>query len=396
MAPDLPSTRARGLSTPSTYRPRSDAETQTQTKLRPTPIPGRLGAPMYSANPAALEHRQSSTPRRRPSLIIRGQARPNYYSYKDAPKLSPILEDEVYRPLPSGQCRPLLCHHPQGNRETPPVCVLTITPSIMAEILNILDDALCGIPYAVCGLAALCVYGYTARLPNEIYISCLALSAPLVWNIATAAGMNPRTDGDMYTLEIKPIDGFARLVKVGFRPSPTDAQDLAPSFRTVRTADVEWRYKGVMGQSISTRAMVLTLSEILDRLAGYWSSNSRIQQHEEVRRNFVHDITWILCRIIAGGFVGEGAQPLTPTVVPHVVDPSFWDDFLKWAPDTVHLFLQAGLGRWFEKTAARKMNGGEAAEKKTVISRIQLGHGGAWSKVRQAWNSWKDMLLPMD
>ncbi|KAL1878110.1 hypothetical protein VTK73DRAFT_8071 [Phialemonium thermophilum] len=167
--------------------------------------------------------------------------------------------------------------------------------------------------------------------------------------------------------------------------SANDATDdgagtlFAQRFKTVRIAHARralvWSTGAdapVAMSTIPTTARVLTLSCLLNMLAYEYVRADQIAQRPKQGDSrgrtggadtvsfegrpgkapaswalfkLASDILWVLHRILEGGFVDEGAMPLSWGEVPHVADARFWDVFTMRHEGADKLFEEAGLFR---------------------------------------------------
>jgi hypothetical protein len=190
---------------------------------------------------------------------------------------------------------------------------------IIKEVLEAIGKSFDHVPYAVCGLAAMCVYGYTSRLPTHISIVCPSYSKDVIKCWAAVKGM--LVSGDQPD-------------KFGFRTSDG------------KLRDVRIKYMNTGFDGISTilfgpnETKLCSLPSLIDQVAKAFT----MPNHHRAS-NYHHalalDIFWLLHRIIDEMAV---EQVLSPGKVPHVIRTSFWERFTTTYPDAVVLFSDAGLG----------------------------------------------------
>lgn len=215
-----------------------------------------------------------------------------------------------------------------------------MTRAVLAEVLDALDAALCHTPYAVCGLAAMAVWGFGGRAPSHVSVVCPSHSAAAIRSWAAAAGMVLYPDRPDTIGLTTASDGVVRRVRIKF---------LSDGFEALRAVRPSGVYDGAMGRSVPTcRARVLALPSLLDLMArGYVRAAEAEAGGNWVaacdRRAIAQDMFWVLFRLIDGGFVEEGAMPLAEADVPSVVDGRFWWAFTAAYPGAADTFAQAGL-----------------------------------------------------
>jgi len=214
--------------------------------------------------------------------------------------------------------------------------------AILAEVLDNLDRALCHTPYAVCGLAAMTVWGFTRRIPSHVSIICPSHSKEAIKCWAGVHGMVLYPD-DPSCFGLTTTDGQTRRIRIKFLDSGFEALGVVVS--------PSGGYNGARGTAMSTCASVLGLASLLNRMAkGYVHSGcadpaplSRTALF--TKRAIAQDIFWVLFRIADGGFVEEGAMPLSEFDIPGVVDDRFWSPFTAAYPGVVQAFALAGYVR---------------------------------------------------
>ncbi|KAM0276181.1 hypothetical protein ACHAQH_006988 [Verticillium albo-atrum] len=188
-------------------------------------------------------------------------------------------------------------------------------PVVLAEVLDRLGALLGHVSYTVNGLAALSVYGLTARTPSHVTITCHLYARDVIKCWAAAQGMviHPSAP-DAFGVSLP--DGSVRKVRLQF----VDA-DVA----------LDWVAMGPAGTRISS------MPALLDTLAEKY-----IDASMPVRavRTLGRDIIWLLRRIIEDG---TPEQMITPERVPNLLRADFWSLFTFTHPGADGLFYEAGF-----------------------------------------------------
>jgi len=225
-----------------------------------------------------------------------------------------------------------------------------LAPPLLAELLGKLDAALEHVPYAVCGLAALCAWGMTCKRPARVSIICPSHSAEVVkcWAATSLAVMDPRMQDIM---GIETSDGVLRKVRIKFvRPRDFEALHVVnlPLPLTMRL--VPSRFE------ILAAPRVLALRSLLNQCALAWVTDKKAMVVKGARESIADDILWILDRIIRDGGLTPGAEPITALTVPKVVDPTFWDVFRPQYKHSEEMFVRAGLviSKWAYTTTRHR------------------------------------------
>jgi hypothetical protein len=143
-------------------------------------------------------------------------------------------------------------------------------------------------------------------------------------------------------------DGVVRHIRIKYFVARNyhDTTGMYVDLPTVRTRGARVLYSGKFGTTVENDAKILTLPALLDQAAhAYLQQGIDDALHaERARKSLTKDIIWILNRIVDGGFLEQGAGPLTPQLVKHVMDERFLGPFLRTYSQTVgDLFARAGL-----------------------------------------------------
>lgn len=254
-----------------------------------------------------------------------------------------------HRPIP----RPSMAPRDQRRTSAPRPSPTTerMDQAILVEVLETLEKALSHTPYAVCGLAAMAVWGFAGRFPSHVSITCPSYSKEAIKCWAGVHGMVLYPD-DPNSFGLTSADGKTRRVRIKF---------LDRGFESLQVvAGPPGGYAGTQGTALATSARILSLTSLLDLMArGYVSigcvdARPASESALFARRAFAQDIFWVLSRIADGGFIEEGAQPLNECLVPGVVDNRFWSPFTTTYPGAVQAFARAGLARTGEPCSQGK------------------------------------------
>ncbi|KAH8887115.1 hypothetical protein GQ53DRAFT_726486 [Thozetella sp. PMI_491] len=185
------------------------------------------------------------------------------------------------------------------------------------QLLDALEDTVGSIDYVVGGRAAMAVWGFTHLAPAEVDVLCPPHAFDNFQYWAATKGLHlykqfpdvigvPMRDGNVRSVRLAMVDGPA-----------------FESWHRVQPHRMSLGYAGMYGNTIPTRAHVLSLASLLDVTAGEFLLALEGTQR---RRELGMSLIWLLKRIADGGFVEEGGY-LCPRNVPHVLTPGFWHTF---------------------------------------------------------------------
>ncbi|KAI0473924.1 hypothetical protein GGR56DRAFT_696551 [Xylariaceae sp. FL0804] len=156
----------------------------------------------------------------------------------------------------------------------------SMTTEELGELFATLHRTIEGVPYAICGLAALVDHGFRGRRAKQISILCPAYSKDNVGTWAAAKGFErrqdsiglPLRDGSVRRIRVKYLDdGFQRLERVPSQLCP-DGPDTGSGRR---------------------RALVLSLASQLDNVAAGWV-DARRRGDAEGLATVAGDVFWCL------------------------------------------------------------------------------------------------------
>ncbi|KAK4249435.1 hypothetical protein C7999DRAFT_12681 [Corynascus novoguineensis] len=273
----------------------------------------------------------------------------------------------------------------------PPLSSAPLTPETLKLILDAFDQALNHTHYAVCGHAALMVWG-SYRLtatslpatimipPAHVSILCPAASRRVILGWAKAVGWavyparshvcSSTTASHLLPLgeevedEVKevsgggagrrgggevigvPVPGSSPAVVVGFRLKAVEHL-VWDRLKTVKPCEISGPYVGWVGEMMRTEARVLAVPTLLDELARAWYSCAiRGREVGQGREKYIAGlILWILRRLAedADRLKGRAGWKLTPSDVPNLTCRKFWLSFSGEYHESLVLLASCGL-----------------------------------------------------
>lgn len=212
-------------------------------------------------------------------------------------------------------------------------------PVALTMLLEAIDNAFQHIPYAVCGLAGLFVWGFTKRIPFHVSIMCPSHSKENIKSWCKAFG------GILYPNEPEFIglptsDGRVGRVKIKYLSRGFDRLNVVRIPIPMLTNEDDQKSGSSKGAA-SVRG--LSLACLLDQAAQSYIEDMQKSDSHRRRMQIKDNIYWILDRLHTGNPVEDGMEGLTPENVPNVVKEAFWDLFRQTYPDSTVMFRQAGL-----------------------------------------------------
>jgi len=236
------------------------------------------------------------------------------------------------------------------NKPLPPIPE-PLDRATLLETLDTFHQSLSHTRYAVSGLAALAVWGYTSRLPTRVTIMCCSSDKQIIRTWAKVSGwyVYPNQP-DVIGLPGKGGNGFPAIRQIRLRGFANEEtfewpERVCPA-REACSDDIT-----------PTQAMVLTPTALLNQFCQNYSlsiqrSNGEVAQssthpdrpqqtraeHAQRAAETAELILWILQRMVRipprGDFLDQ---------IPHVMDPRFRIAFTENYPSSVALFTQCGL-----------------------------------------------------
>lgn len=203
-------------------------------------------------------------------------------------------------------------------------------PHIIFDTLALISELFEHIPHAVCGHAALVMYGWNLLDLTHISLVCspIALDLALYW--ATAQGLHR-----------DPHDPNVLWLPAASRSAPSRARQIR--LYTTRR-DEDFHHLDIVTLR-ETRTALLTLPLLADNIArGYTrclrDSDSPAAEARAKKAAFARDMRWVLRRIAQ---LACPLQWLTVERAPRVASREFLLPFMACFPDTEALFVRAGL-----------------------------------------------------
>ncbi|KAK5992603.1 hypothetical protein PT974_06017 [Cladobotryum mycophilum] len=192
-------------------------------------------------------------------------------------------------------------------------------PMVM-EVIDLIGSLFDHIPYAVCGTAALIYYGYRGYRPDHVSITCPEESNEAIrcWAVAKGMSLSPSDPGGF---RIRTADGRTWTVCIKFMKS--GFQNLS----RIRVGPF--------------RASIVTLPSIANTIARSYVSRLHTATTDR-QAVYAKYLTWTLRRIIQMAPSSDD-QCLNPQRARDIISREFWIPFTLSYPDTVPLFISAGL-----------------------------------------------------
>ncbi|KAJ9133719.1 hypothetical protein NKR23_g10554 [Pleurostoma richardsiae] len=212
-----------------------------------------------------------------------------------------------------------------------------LTADILPSVLRAVDKAFAHIPYAVCGTAALCVWGYEGkRPPTHISILCPAHAKDTFKSWAAANGGFTFSERPGY-LGLRTPDGSVRQVKIKYLEHGFERQSIVS---VPLPEDDPGSGRASLLKNTVPVVRVLSLPCLLDQVAESYLVDFTGPGAHRRRIELAKTVFWILECLKDGG---EGMERLTPLNVPNVVKKSFWDLFAATYNKAPGEFRAAGL-----------------------------------------------------
>ncbi|KAF7547844.1 hypothetical protein G7046_g8879 [Stylonectria norvegica] len=208
---------------------------------------------------------------------------------------------------------------PKPNAPEPVDTDEQMSPAVVNEVIARVGTLFDHGTFAVCGLAAMVYYGFTARSPTQVTIICPGYSQKVFkcWAIANGMYSFPNSHN---TFGITTADGIIRKVRVNFWDG---------GFENLQTVQIGGNSHG----------SVLALPSLADQIAQAYAKELQFSAGRQ-QAAFKDDMVWVLRSIIK---LGAHDQLLTPRRCPQIVDETFWIPFTLSYPETTSLFTRAGL-----------------------------------------------------
>ncbi|KAL2015878.1 hypothetical protein VTK56DRAFT_4675 [Thermocarpiscus australiensis] len=298
------------------------------------------------------------------------------------------------RPWSKPRSSPLLPLPPPRLATTP------LPPATLKQLLDAFDAALSHTRYAVCGRAALAVWGWGCReknwrmpmpMPPHVSVVCPAADRDVILAWARTAGWytypssypdpypypgcggggGGHEDGCVIRVGVSSASSLAAAaagesehgggggekreeqeeeIEVrAFRLRTVDDEEVWEALERVRPLGLEPPYAGWVGEMIRTEAQVLAVPTLLDQFARAWCAwrggGGGDGGGKEKVREVGEMILWLLRRLARDvEECGSGARwQLTPRNVPRVVDGRFWMPFVRGHPEAFELLARCGL-----------------------------------------------------
>ncbi|KAH6854018.1 hypothetical protein B0I37DRAFT_441088 [Chaetomium sp. MPI-CAGE-AT-0009] len=296
--------------------------------------------------------------------------------------------------------------HPARRRDPPPLSTTPLTPASLKRLLDTFDAAFSHTHYAVCGRAALAVWGFrpgglsadttgdptdssggvmASALPPYVGIVCPVDGKFVILSWARAVGWAvypPAVEGVDFPGEEGPVEegggggdgggdgdgddeggggaegeGSRKAEVIGV-PLAGTAEVVGFRLRTVGAATWRrletarpWRmeepYVGWVGMMLRTEARVMAVPTLLNEFARAWyfCVSRRHGRGGQQERNIAGLVLWILRRLARDTEVyGERARwKLTVQNVPVVLYWEFWRSFVDAYPEAMGLMGTCGL-----------------------------------------------------
>ncbi|KAK3936106.1 hypothetical protein QBC46DRAFT_237806, partial [Diplogelasinospora grovesii] len=235
----------------------------------------------------------------------------------------------------------------------------------LTNTLNTFEKYMSHARYAVTGGAALAVWGYHGWQPKHVSIVCPPDDFEVIRSWAATAGCHLYPDRpDVLGLPVLPsCYAIAGPPPGGVKPDireikvkPLESDYQFDCLHKVIPAGLDVKYKGWLGATVQTKAVVLSLTSLLDqyslayvRVTTQPPSTDVAVTRERIKHagNVGGLICWILNRMNDAGWKEtvppRSAERLTAANVPHVVDEKFWIPFIRKYPESIKLFAEAGL-----------------------------------------------------
>ncbi|KAK4034980.1 hypothetical protein C8A01DRAFT_18289 [Parachaetomium inaequale] len=249
---------------------------------------------------------------------------------------------------------------PTPSSPTPPLSTAPLTPETLKILLDTFDQAFSHTHYAVCGHAALMVWGYrpaaSADMPSHVSILCPAEGRQAILTWARTVGWGGGGGGEGEGEGGKggevigvPLHGSAPQVVVGFRIRTVESGEVWERLRMARPMGMRAPYVGSVGEMMRTEARVVAVPTLLDEFARAWyfcvvkggGGGGKRERH------IAELVLWILGRLArdVGRYRGRARWRLTPESVPTVVYWKFWDAFVGEHHEALGLLETCGLRR---------------------------------------------------
>lgn len=220
-----------------------------------------------------------------------------------------------------------------------------LVPSIMVEVVDKLDHIFDHIHYAICGLSAMTLWGYTQSVPLHISILVPDYSKDVIKSWAKTKDLETHPDKPDY-LWLRTRDGIPRKIRIKWLSEESFDRVSIVSVPLSLTPDGEIGMTTTAGPSTFgglANTKVVSLASMLDQIAEAYVKDKRAQSNPKYMATIANHVFWLLHKIIDDGLLKQGAVSLTPENVPAVLDPKFWDAFTKRYPESPGLFSRAGL-----------------------------------------------------
>jgi hypothetical protein len=239
---------------------------------------------------------------------------------------------------------------------TPPLSTTPLTPETLKQLLDTFDRAMSHTHYAVCGHAALMVWGYRGNnmrhAASHVSIVCPADARQVILTWARTAGWHVYpscSPGDHADVIGVPLPGSnGELAVWGFRLRAVGDGEVWERLQRVRPCQMEMPYLGWVGEMIRTEAQVMAVPTLLDEFvrAWYFCGVKGVDEGGDERERYVADlILWILRRLADDGekYGARARWKLTPQNVPCLLYGKFRDAFLRRYPEALDLMQKGGL-----------------------------------------------------
>ena len=290
---------------------------------------------------------------------------------------------KITPPTPQQPLRP---PNRRASLDPPPLSTTPLTPATLKCLLDTFDAAFSHTHYAVCGRAALAVWGYrppsssaaapdpndppaaaAAALPAHVGILCPEDGQAVILSWARVVGWavyppppppsSSVGDGDgggdgggrergsrMTGMVGVPLSGTTEVV--GFRLRTVEAETWW-RLEMVRPWGMPAPYVGWVGHMIRTNATVVAVPTLLNEFARAWYCCMRPPRggDEQQQRNIAGLILWILWQLMGDVEThGERARwKLTMRNVPIVSYWGFWCPFVAAYPEALNLMKRCGV-----------------------------------------------------
>ncbi|EON95842.1 hypothetical protein UCRPA7_8696 [Phaeoacremonium minimum UCRPA7] len=224
----------------------------------------------------------------------------------------------------------------------------------MVEIVDKLDQIFHHIHYAICGLSAMSLWGYTQSVPVHISILVPDYSKDVVKSWGKTKDLETHPDKPDY-LWLRTRDGLARKIRIKWLSEESFSKISIVSVPLSLTPDGEIGMATSAGPSTFgglANTKVVSLASMLNQIAEAYVKDKRAQNNPKYMATIASHVFWLLHKIIDDGLIKQGAISLTLDNVPAVVDPKFWDAFTKRYPEAPGLFARAGLGTFRPQQSA--------------------------------------------